>query len=501
MTEQFTTAGIADGPVGSKLSPAAVGYAESRGISRATLERLGVASGTTFFPRRLKRRSEAVFFPFFLDGQRVNYKAAAFPEKDFIGEKGGRLCFFNLANVLTGSMETVYITEGEWDAAALIEAGIPIDRVLSVPNGASDKADEDDIKGYGYVDEALAMGLNKAQRFVYCGDSDKAGNVLRSIIVKLMGAAKLWFVDWPEGCKDANDMLRTDGPDALMDLVVHGALPWPVDGLYRLHEVPEPAPMTLWDPGFPEWEGKLKLAPGTMSVTTGHPGHGKTALWAQIWFQVLHRYGVGACIGSFETKVKPHHRRTIRTLMTGKLEKDLDHDEKRKVDAWIDAHYLWAIHPTKQPTLEWMLDMAEVAVVRHGCKVLQIDPFNRLESTRPSGESETDYIGRCLTALYVFAEDMNCHVQVLAHPAKMDQRRKSEPPLLDDISGSKHWDNRVDQGFVVHRPKMVEQGKRCTEAVLYHRKSRFEELGYPCVLKLDFNLSKGRYESADYETI
>jgi len=29
--------------------------------------------------------------------------------------------------------------------------------------------------------------------------------------------------------------------------------------------------MVLWKPGFPEWESKIMLAPGTLSVVTGHP--------------------------------------------------------------------------------------------------------------------------------------------------------------------------------------------------------------------------------------
>ena len=35
-------------------------------------------------------------------------------------------------------------------------------------------------------------------------------------------------------------------------------------------------------------------------------------------------------------------------------------------------------------------------------------------------------------------------------------------------------------------------------AVLYHRKARFEELGYPCKLSLDFDLTRDRYVSTDY---
>ncbi len=136
MTAQPGSVGIAPGPVASRLSPEAIEYAKTRGISLATLEALGVESGTVFFPRRLQRNSEAMFFRYHLEGEVVNSKAAAFPEKDFISKTGGTLCFYNLDNALSGPLDTLYIVEGEWDVAALVEAGLSIDSVISVPNGA-----------------------------------------------------------------------------------------------------------------------------------------------------------------------------------------------------------------------------------------------------------------------------------------------------------------------------------------------------------------------------
>jgi hypothetical protein len=79
-------------------------------------------------------------------------------------------------------------------------------------------------------------------------------------------------------------------------------------------QLPEPPPLTLWRPGFDEWESKVMLAPRTLSVVTGHPGHGKTVLFAQIWFQVVRTYGVPICVASFETRPKPHLRRHLRTF-------------------------------------------------------------------------------------------------------------------------------------------------------------------------------------------
>lgn len=492
--ERATTAGIVASQVESpRISAEALAWAADRKLGAETLEALGVASGMAFFPDAGKKL-EAVFFKY-SDG----WKARSLEGKHFVASKGFKLDFWNIERVL--GQEEIFIVEGELDACALVEAGVPVNRVLSVPNGAKERPADapQDQRGYDYVRGALKAGLSKAKRFVWCGDGDGPGLALRSDMARILGAARFWFVDWPEGCKDANDLLKFDGPQAVHDLVTEGALQWPIEGLYRISEMPEPPPLQTWSPGFDEWESKVKLAPRTLSVVTGHPGHGKTVLWQQIWFQIMQQYGVVAAMMSIETKAKPHIRRQIRTLLSGRLEHEMSEPDKHKADAWIDERYLFLVHPEQRPTLDWFLDMAEVAVVRHGARIIQLDPWNRLEASRGRDETETEYIGRCLRALHAFANDMNCHVQIIAHPAKPDHTRKDKPPTLEDISGSKNWDNMPDQGFAVHRPEIFDGTNRKTEAALYHRKARFEELGYPCKLNMNYQLSNGRYISTDYQ--
>jgi twinkle protein len=111
-------------------------------------------------------------------------------------------------------------------------------------------------------------------------------------------------------------------------------------------------------------------------------GHGKTQLWTQIWFNVVRAYCIPIAVASFETRAKPHIQRYLRTLLTGKLEKNMDEEEKRKADAFIEDRYLFMVHPDGRPSLKWFLDMAEVAVVRHGARIIQVDPWNRLEAAR-----------------------------------------------------------------------------------------------------------------------
>jgi len=485
------TVGIADG---QRDRSAAHSFVKARGLSAQTLAAMGVDYGMVFFPD-IAGKSEAIFFRY-ADG----WKARSVTGKSFVAGKGFKLSFWNLEAVLQASPGTVYITEGELDACALVEAGIPSNCVLSVPNGAVERPTESDreARGYAYAQEALKAGLHRVKKVVWCGDADGPGRSLRQDMARVLGAARFWFVDWPDGIKDANDMLLKDGARDLFDRVTYGALQWPIDGLFKLSELPEPPPLTLWRPGFPEWESKVMLAPKTMSVVTGHPGHGKTQLWTQIWFNVVRAYCLPIAVASFETRAKPHVRRYLRTLFIGKKEAVMSEEEMHRADKWIEDRYLFMVHPEGRPNLKWFLDMAEVAVIRHGARIIQVDPWNRLEASRTKDESETDYIGRCLREIHSFAHDMNCHVQILAHPAKMDSARRGSAPGLEDISGSKNWENMVDQGFVVHRPEIFDGTNRKTEALLYQRKARFDELGYPCKLQMNYQLTNGRYVSTDY---
>ena len=128
-----------------------------------------------------------------------------------------------------------------------------------------------------------------------------------------------------------------------------------------------------------------------------------------------------------------------------------------------------------------------------------IDPWNKLDSDRPDDLRETEWIGLCLDELMDFARDMGVHVQVIAHPAKaMHVSQRKTHPVLEDISGSKHWDNKADLGLSIHRPAVFKDGQRKTEANLYVLKARYEELGYPCKLALDYDLLEGRFKATDY---
>jgi twinkle protein len=479
------------------LSNAAIKWAADRGISRSILEQTGAVSNTAEMPGIGK--CEVIAFPYRRQGKVINFKCRALDQKCFKQKVGGEIRFWNLDAVLQEKSETVYIVEGEIDGLSLLEAGIPAQQVVSVPNGApaSASAEPDQTDRYKYVDAALKEGFCNCKKYILATDNDPSGQALRQDLVRLLGPARCYFVEWPAGIKDANEFLVRHGPADLRMFLEEDVREWPVTGLYGLFDIPDPAPLEIWRPGFPEWESKLAFAPTMVSVVTGHPGHGKTTLMMQLWYQICRDYGLKAAIASFETRAKPHHQRNIRQFMYGRLERELSDQERAHADIWNHDHFRWIIHPNRKPSLKFILDMAEVAIVREGVRALLIDPWNKLESDRPRDMRETDFIGQSLDELMDFARDFNVHVQILAHPAKMDSSLRGKRPALEDISGSKHWDNKPDLGLCIDRPKTFENGERKTEADLYVLKSRFDELGHPCRLALDYDLNEGRFKSVD----
>ena len=227
----------------ANLSETAAQWAGKRGISRSTLERAGVGSGMAGMPE--VGECEVIAFPYRRNGTVVNVKYRALEAKSFKQQEGGELRFWNLDEALREKSERVYITEGEMDALALIEAGVPISEVISVPNGApirvSDKPDE--MGRYGYVDKGLEEGLSGCKKFVLATDNDAPGRALREDLVRMLGPARCYFVEWPDGSKDANQYLTKHGAADLAMFIEEDAREWPVTGLYGLHDIPEPTPM------------------------------------------------------------------------------------------------------------------------------------------------------------------------------------------------------------------------------------------------------------------
>ena len=481
------------------ISNNVIQFANKRGISHKTLTDLRIESGQGQYG---KDKLESIVFGYYdLKGERVNYKARAIKEKIFKQQKQGIQQFYNLDNVLQSkNLDTVYITEGEFDLCALYESGFAIDSILSVPNGApaSNMNDINASRKYKYVLDGLEQGLDDVNCFILLTDNDEQGRYLRDDLAGLLGHGKCKFIDYPEDCKDVNDLLQKLGKEELQWYIKESLIPFPIEGVYSLDEIPEPAPITLYNPSFDGWHDKVMIGSGMVSVFTGYPGHGKTTFALQLWAHIVKHYNINIGVFSGETRIKPYVRRHLRTFYYQKLENSLSPEECDKADRWIRDHFYFVNHPNNAPEFNWICERIRDMKARFGISAFILDPFNKLEMPSFSGGSETQFIGRCLDDLCMLAKLLDIHIMVLAHPAKPDAKVGATAPTAYSIAGSAHWYNKPDHIFSLWRPKFTnDDGSRCTDSHLTVWKTRYEELGYPRVMDINYNIDNGCFESAN----
>lgn len=385
------------------------------------------------------------------------------------------------------------ITEGEWDGMAAYQSGWTC--VVSVPNGAPQHETEDvfDATRYDWAIRHRAE-LDAVGQFILATDNDDAGRILAADLARLLGPERCMFVEYPEDCKDLNEVLLKHGHEAVFACLAD-AKPYPVAGLYRLDDFPEPPPFQAVGIGIEGLEDMWPLVPGTFTVVTGWPGHGKsTAVLAAS--AALMKQGVPVAIGSFETMIKPVLQRRLRACIYQCEEHDPKARTRGQADDLLNQKLCIIsnlhVDDDTELTIERIIENAIVAVLRDGIRLLIIDPWNEVEHQRKRDETETEYVGRAIRLLKRFARDYQCAVWVVAHPRKPSTDGAPKRPSLLDLAGSANFANKADYGVIFHRPAMDTDQAEATVV-----KKRMGLPGRMGVAKLIWNDLTSSYEKEE----
>lgn len=447
------------------LSAKAAAWLEARGLDPVLCERVGLTSGTG------RDGCDWIAIPFERDGRRVNRKFRKLDEKAWRQDKGGEQIFWRLDCLKDAGLadQPLIITEGEFDALAAMQAGFW--RVVSVPAGAPAVSTEDARAGnkYAFLDDARSK-LEPIREIIIAADNDGPGHSLLSDLTALLGPARCKFVMYPDGCKDLNDVLREHGEEGVRECV--GKARWVrVAGVHKLSELPPLPPLTIWRGGvFGPIDQLLPICPGHLSVWTGIPGHGKSALVNAVMWTIAERHNLRIAHGTFESTPQREYLEDLIAFRAGYPMGDiaLSDEAVREARAWCEDRVVFLVtdgyaapqdESLIDATLDWFFQAAQTAVVRHGCRIVVLDPWSQLEHARTASEPETSYVQRSIRRAKAFARTFDCHVAIIAHPTK--QQRVSSGiysmPEGYDISGSAHWYNGVDLGVTIHRdPLMVD---------------------------------------------
>jgi twinkle protein len=382
--------------------------------------------------------------------------------------KGAETCLF-LEHVLQTDPDLsspLVICEGEIDALSLVQAGVA--NVVSVPDGAQleeigkGKIVPEDDKAFGWLwdENGLKPHLAQFERIVLATDSDKKGKVLREELAVRFERWRCDYVTYPEGCKDANEVLVRHGGAALLK-AIEEAKPIVPSRLVSFGDIPERGTGEIFSSGFKGLDDGLKfgmVAPEFM-VITGEPGSGKSEFAAVLGANMANYSGLPGAILQFEDRSVRVRDTLTRYAVTNVAGINNASDARVWVNRWFRT-----IEPEQNLNdnvdydLAWLTATLREARVRHGCRWVIIDPWNELEHIWDRSQNEAAYTNDALRKLKRISRALQIILIVVAHPSKEGGRQKDITEMdLYGISGSAAWANKADHGIIIHRPDKAKQ--------------------------------------------
>ena len=486
-------------PPVEKIEDAAVTYLKKRGLSEEVIASGRVLSASKWL-RKAGKEELCCGFPY-VDPVSDNIYAVKYrgiEVKDFTQE-GSASSFYGVERVKPE--DPIVIVEGEIDALSLREAGVK--NAISVPNGAPLKASDGSVdpsedRKFSYVWNANDV-LKECDKIVIAVDRDGPGKALAEELARRIGKSKCFTVEFPENCKDANDVLLKHGKAALCN-VIDAAEGWPIAGLFdaehyadqvrNLYENGAGRGLTT---GLANIDELFTIKSGMVHVITGVPSMGKSEFVDQLLFNLARTYDWKHAVCSFENPPHMHISKFLEKILGKPFHhgptQRMSEDEMESALDWLNEHFIFMEQSDgTTATIDDILERASAAVSRMGVRTLTIDPYNYMEMNVGS-KSETNLISEMLTKVRNWAAAHDVAVFFIAHPAKLYRQTDGNYPVPKgyDISASASWFAKADVGFTVHRNFETERVE------IHVWKVRFKHLGKQGMSELQYDVVTGTY--------
>lgn len=424
---------------------AAIEFMKSRGISEQIARRYEITTKPD--------QDNVIVFPFRNEEGAltfVKYRNSAFVNGTTQGSK--EWCEADTQPILFGMNHcsdngTLVMTEGQIDSLSLAEAGI--ENSVSVPTGKN---------GFTWIPYCWNF-LSKFNELIVFGDREgETITLLDEMKKKFHGTVKFVPPAAYHGYKDANDLLRAEGPEAVR-AAVDAATSVPDDFIKELKDV---IPNELDnEPVFQTGINRLDnltggFYPGQLAILTGERGRGKSTFASQLVVNAV-KARTKCFIYSGEMKnaaVKEWIERQIAGPDCINVEQLASGYEKTHINAmylddiaaWYDGMiYIYdtdAIINTEDDGVERdLLGKVRKAIVQYGCRFIVID---NLMTAMDDNLSFDIYRQQAIFVkkLKRLASRFGVVILLIAHPKKAAKDSKGFEN--DDVLGSSNITNFAD---------------------------------------------------------
>lgn len=360
---------------------------------------------------------------------------------------------FNMNRV--NPTKSLVITEGETDAASLIEAGCL--NAVSVPLGA---------QNLHWVEENWDW-LDQFPEIIIWSDNDEPGEKMRKDCIYRLGTWRTKYVVTPQyyekgehkiPIKDINGCLQVGGKEYVIELLSK-AQDVPVTSVvdYADIEQLDISDMEGIKTGIkPLDEELIKTFFGTLTILSGRPGSGKTSLLDQM---IATAMDAGNTVFLFSKEMPERISASwMNQIIAGRrnmkqMTKDGDdfwvvpYSVQEKIQEYYRSQLL--IYKDDEPNdVESVLKSAEECVRKYGAKFIILDNLMMLD-LKCAEDNRNLAQTKLINDLIHFASKFNVAVLLVAHPRKV-QNSDSDIEMYD-ISGSSNIINLAMRSIGLRR--------------------------------------------------
>lgn len=420
-----------------RVTTPAVEYMKSRGISKEITEAYRITTA--------KDSPKTLAFPFYDEHgvlQFIKYR-----KTDFVRgrDKNKEWCERDTMPILFGmdrceGFDRLIITEGQIDSLSLAQAGIK--NAVSVPTGAM---------GFTWLENVWDWIL-KFSEVVVMGDHEKGKiTLVDELSRRLPMPLKVVHAEDYLGEKDANDILRKYGENALRDAIKKADI-IPVSHVKELADVESvdlmrlPRVCTGID-GLDRVIGGLYY--GQVILITGKRGQGKSTVVSQIIAEALNQQ-LSVLVYSGELP-DYHFKRWLDMQIAGPQNIKTSYNQfsdpvysiedgvTEKINDWYRGRAYIYDNNAVDDEDEDLVQTIERAVCRYGINLVCVD---NLMTAIDVSSADAQYLkqSQFVRKLKLLAQKHNIAVILVAHPKKT----QGDVNDNDSVSGSSDITNRVD---------------------------------------------------------